>query len=84
MGFARDETQEMVAASLNRLLRDRNDFATRRERLHGSRPQRLALWEELAQAGIVGALLPERAGGFAGSGRDVAVLAYELGRFLVV
>ena len=84
MGFARDETQEMVAASLNRLLRERNDFATRRERLHGSRPQRLALWEELAQAGMIGALLPEPAGGFAGSGRDVAVLAYELGRSLVV
>ena len=84
MGFARNETQEMVADSLNRLLRERNDFSDRRNRVSGSTPQRLALWGDLAQAGIIGALLPESAGGFAGSGRDVAVLAYELGRSLVV
>ena len=84
MSFARTETQEMVAASLRRLFFERNDFAARRDRLSGLSPRRLALWEDMAQAGIIGALLPEKAGGFAGTGRDVAVLAYELGRSLVV
>lgn len=84
MVFARNETQEMVADTLGRLLRERYDFNDRRERLGRTPPERLALWPDLIETGMIGALFPESAGGFGGSGRDVAVLAEALGRSLVV
>ena len=38
------------------------------------------LWQGLAEMGVVGALLPEEAGGFGGSGGDIALVFEELGR----
>jgi len=84
MTFARTETQDMIADTIGRLLRERNPFHARRERLALDPPQRMALWPALAEAGMIGGLFPESAGGFGGSGRDIAVIAYELGRSLVV
>lgn len=84
MTFARTETQQMFGDMLGRLLDAENDFEERRRRLAAETPDRLALWPALAEQGILGATLPEEAGGFGGSMRDLAVVMEEVGRKLVV
>lgn len=42
------------------------------------------MWREFAELGLVGALLPPEAGGFGGSGEDIALVMEEIGRGLVV
>lgn len=84
MTFARTETQQMFGDMLGRLLDGENDFEARRHRLSGDSPDRLALWPALAEQGILGAALPEEAGGFGGTMRDLAVIMQEVGRKLVV
>src|SRR5690349_15480307 len=84
MTFARTETQRMFGDMLGRLLDAENDFEERRRRLSATVPDRLALWPALAEQGILGATLPEEAGGFGGSMRDLAVVMEEVGRKLVV
>ncbi|MEJ7935531.1 acyl-CoA dehydrogenase family protein [Sphingobium sp. AN558] len=84
MTFARTETQQMFGDMLGRLLDVENDFEARRHRLSAESPDRLALWPALAEQGIVGATLPEDAGGFGGTMRDLAVIMQEVGRKLVV
>ena len=44
----------------------------------------MALWPELAQLGVIGALFNEDAGGFGGSARDLATIMEAAGRYLVV
>lgn len=84
MDFSQTETQSMIADMLGRLLREQNEFAVRRERLRQQPPQRMHLWQSFVETGIIGALVPEAAGGFGGSGRDVAVVAHAIGRALAV
>ena len=84
MDFARTDTQRMVSDLLRRLLREQNEFAARRERLAQRSPQRLHLWPAFIETGVIGALASEDAGGFGGAGRDIATIAYEVGRALVV
>lgn len=45
-----------------------------------TRHQGKGLWDELAQAGVMGALLTEAEGGFDGSGAVIALIFQELGR----
>ncbi|MEJ7926215.1 acyl-CoA dehydrogenase family protein [Sphingobium sp. AN641] len=84
MTFARTETQQMFGDMLGRLLDVENDFEERRRRLSAETPDRLALWPALAEQGILGATVPEEAGGFGGSMRDLVVIMEEVGRKLVV
>ncbi len=84
MTFARTDTQQMFGDMLGRLLDVENDFEERRRRLAEETPDRLALWPALAEQGILGATLPEEAGGFGGSMRDLAVIMEQVGRKLVV
>ena len=84
MTFARTETQMMFGDMLGKILDAENDFEERRRRLSLPSPDRLALWPILAGQGILGAALPEEAGGFGGTMRDLAVAMEEIGRKLVV
>lgn len=84
MDFAQTDTQRMIADMLGRMLREQNEFSVRRERLMQASPQRLHLWPSFVETGIVGVLVPESAGGFGGAGRDIAVVAYAVGRSLTV
>lgn len=84
MSFAVTDTQAMLGDMLRRLLQSENEFETRRHRLAGPIPDRLALWPLLAEQGVLGAPFSEQAGGFGGSMRDVAVVMDEAGRGLVV
>lgn len=84
MTFATTDTQTMLGDMLGRLLDAENDFETRRHRLSGDDPDRLALWPILAEQGILGAAFPESVGGFGGTTRDLAVVMQEVGRTLLV
>lgn len=84
MTFAKTDTQQMLSDMLGRLLDDESDFETRRRRLAGDSPDRLALWKALTEQGITGAAVSEASGGFGGSMRDIAVVMEEVGRKLVV
>lgn len=84
MSFARTDTQQMFGDMLGKILDAENDFEERRRRLSDAAPERLALWPVLTEQGILGAILPEEAGGFGGTMRDIAVVMEEVGRKLVV
>jgi alkylation response protein AidB-like acyl-CoA dehydrogenase len=82
--FAHTETQQMMVAMADRLLAKENAFEIRRLRLAADASDRLALWPQFAQQGLIGALASEDAGGFGGSARDLASLMAVAGRHLVI
>lgn len=84
MNFARTDEQLMLADMADRLLAEANDFEARRQRLGTANPDRMALWPTLVEQGLLGALIPEEAGGFGGGARDLAVVMAAAGRHLVV
>ncbi len=84
MLFAADETQTMLGDMLARLLDERNAFDVRRQRLMTEPPERMALWPDLAEQGVLGAAFGEEQGGFGGTMRDLAVVMAQLGRSLAV
>jgi alkylation response protein AidB-like acyl-CoA dehydrogenase len=84
MNFALTEEQRQLADSVQRLLAEANDFESRRKRLAGPAPDRLALWPQFADMGVIAAAFDERHGGFAGDARTIAVVLASLGESLVV
>ncbi|WP_285021479.1 acyl-CoA dehydrogenase family protein [Novosphingobium sp. fls2-241-R2A-195] len=84
MSFARTDTQRMLADMAGRLLAQRNEFEARRHRLAAAVPERMALWPDLAEQGILGAAFPEELGGFGGTMRDLATVMEAAGRHLLV
>ncbi len=84
MTFAVNDTQNMIADTVRRLLATENDFESRRHRLSTAVPDRLALWPKFAELGITATLFGENFGGFGGTPRDAAVVLYEIGRSLAV
>ncbi|CTQ33325.1 acyl-CoA dehydrogenase family protein [Jannaschia rubra] len=80
MNFDLSDESRMLQDGLRRLLSDRYDRATRdaaRDAPTGFVPE---VWAALAEMGVIGALFPEDAGGFGGTGFDIAVVFEELGR----
>jgi alkylation response protein AidB-like acyl-CoA dehydrogenase len=84
MNFAVTEEQRQLADSVQRLLADANDFELRRKRLAGPTPDRLALWPQFAEMGVIAAAFDESHGGFAGDPRTIAVVLSSLGESLAV
>jgi len=84
MNFAVTEEQRQLADSVQRLLADANDFDSRRKRLAAPKPDRLALWPQLAELGVIAAAFDESHSGFAGDARTVAVVLSLLGESLAV
>ncbi|MET0988795.1 MAG: acyl-CoA dehydrogenase family protein [Steroidobacteraceae bacterium] len=84
MIFATTEEQTLLGESVQRLLAEANEFEVRRRRLRAQPPDRLALWPQLAELGIIGAAFDEAHGGFAGDPRTVAVIMAQLGVSLAV
>jgi alkylation response protein AidB-like acyl-CoA dehydrogenase len=82
--FAANDTQNMIADTVRRLLAAENGFESRRHRLSAATPDRLALWPKFAALGITATLFGEAYGGFGGTPRDAAVVLYEIGRSLAV
>lgn len=83
MNFDYSEEQKMLVQSLERTLAKTYDFETYRAQLATKSSHDPALWNSLAELGIMAMPLPEAVGGFDGNHTDVALISAELGRRLV-
>lgn len=79
-----NDEQIMILNTLQRASNEANAFDERLRRLRHKNPDRLALWSQLAELGALGLCLPEEAGGFGGTARDMALLPAGLGASLPV
>ena len=84
MEFALSEERQMLADTANRFIADRYDIAARHANAERDEGFNRETWAELAELGLVGALMPPDVGGFGGLGEDIAVVFEALGRGLVV
>ncbi|MEO0998992.1 MAG: acyl-CoA dehydrogenase family protein [Pseudomonadota bacterium] len=82
MDFSLTDDRRMVADTLSRFLRDAYGPELRAKVAHEAPGYSPEIWAKMAELGIIGALLPEEAGGFGGQGGDIAVVFEEVGRAL--
>ncbi len=84
MDFNLSDDRRMLKESLSRFLQDRYGFETRNEIAGSEQGFSRELWAQMAELGLIGAMLPEEVGGFGGEGFDVMTVMEELGRAIVV
>lgn len=84
MNFQHTEDRRMLADSLNRFLSEKNSIERRHISAEGHFGYSKEVYAGLAELGTIGALFPEDAGGFGGTGFDVSVVFECLGRNLAV
>lgn len=84
MDFNLTDDRRMLKESLSRFLQDRYGFETRNEISGSEQGFSRELWAQMAELGLIGAMLPEEVGGFGGEGFDVMTVMEELGRAIVV
>ncbi|WP_340268797.1 acyl-CoA dehydrogenase family protein [Sphingobium mellinum] len=84
MDFHPLEHHQMLADTIGRFLRERYAIEARHGISGSADGWSRQHWQALADLGVVGALLPEHAGGFGGTGSDIAIVFEQLGRGLVV
>ncbi len=82
--FALTEERQMLQDTLRRYLADRYSTETLNGILQEDEGYSRAVWSELAELGVIGALFGEAEGGFGGAGFDLAVVFEEFGRAGVV
>lgn len=84
MNFEHTEERRMLADTLDRYLAQQYPIATRHAAARSAQGYSTALWQGLAELGALGALFPEVAGGWGGSGFDVALVFESLGKGLAI
>ena len=84
MDFELSEERRILRDTAARFIRDTYPIETRHEIAGSEEGFSRKVWSDFAELGLIGALLPAEAGGFGGSGEDIAVVMEELGRGLVV
>ena len=84
MNFQHTEDRRMLADSLNRFLSEKNGIELRHQSAGSALGFSREVYAGLAELGTIGALFPEDAGGFGGTGFDVSVVFECLGRNLSV
>jgi len=85
MDFSFTEEQTMFRDGLERFLRDRYSFETRRASVASASGWRPELWRALGEEmGLLGVALPEECGGLGGGAVEVMIAMEALGRSLVV
>lgn len=82
MNFDLTEDRQMLSDTLTRYLSDRYAIGTRNEIAYTMPYHDPSRWAEMADMGIVGALVQEPAGGLGGTGFDITVVFEALGRTL--
>ncbi|MEQ9242354.1 acyl-CoA dehydrogenase family protein [Roseovarius indicus] len=80
MDFTLSDERRMLQDSLSRYLADNLDHERRRKTLASDAPYDADLFKGLADLGTLAALFPEEAGGFGGTGPDLALVFETLGR----
>lgn len=84
MDFELSEERQMLADTATRYVRDEYDIKSRHARAAMEDGFCRKTWDQLAELGLIGALLPPDVGGFGGLGEDIAVVFEALGRGIVV
>ncbi|MEM6489029.1 MAG: acyl-CoA dehydrogenase family protein [Pseudomonadota bacterium] len=84
MDFELSEERRMLADTAARFIRDQYPLARRHAAAAAERGFDPAVWADLADLGLIGALLPPEADGFGGLGEDLMVVFEALGRGIVV
>ncbi len=84
MDFSLSDDRRMLQETVERYVRDQYDHETRMKIAGSEDGTSKEKWAEMAELGLIGAFLPEEAGGFGGAGYDIVVVMKELGRGLVV
>ena len=82
MDFNLTEDRQMLSDSLSRYLGDKYPVDHRNKVAYDLPCHDPAKWDEMAELGALFALAPEDAGGFGGTGFDIAVVFEALGRAL--
>ncbi|WP_420418394.1 acyl-CoA dehydrogenase family protein [Pacificispira sp.] len=82
--FALTEERQMLQDTLRRYLAGRYSTESLNGILQEDEGYSRAVWSELAELGVIGALFGESEGGFGGAGFDLAVVFEEFGRAGVV
>lgn len=78
------EEQQLLRASVQRLLRDRYDFEARRKIVASEEGFSRTQWEAFAELGLLAAPFSEVAGGLGGGPLSTMIIMHEFGRHLVV
>ena len=82
MNFTHTEDRRMLADSLQRYLAEQYPIEARNQVAYEAPYHDPSRWSELAELGILSALVDEAHGGFGGKGFDITVVFEELGRAL--
>lgn len=82
MDFKHTEDRRMLGDSLRRYLTDKYDIEQRNKSAYSAPFHDPGTWQELAELGILSALVPPANGGFGGEGFDISVVFEEFGRAL--
>ncbi|MFW2544930.1 acyl-CoA dehydrogenase family protein [Primorskyibacter sp. 2E107] len=80
MDFKLTEERQMLQDGLRRFLADSTDHEKIAATTDSDTGLDAALWEQLTEMGLPGAMFSEAQGGFGGAGFDIMVVAEELGR----
>ncbi len=84
MDFNLSDDHRMIQDMINRFVRETYDFESRQSFVASDGGYSPKIWTQLAELGVIAAVLPEDVGGFGGTGLDIMVVMQELGRGLVV
>ncbi|MCR8724089.1 acyl-CoA dehydrogenase family protein [Frigidibacter sp. ROC022] len=82
MDFDLTDDRQMLSETLRRYLAESYPVPHRNAVAYEAPFHDPAQWQALADLGVIGALVPEAAGGFGGAGFDISVVFEELGRGL--
>ncbi|MEO1686999.1 MAG: acyl-CoA dehydrogenase family protein, partial [Pseudomonadota bacterium] len=84
MDFDHTDDRRMLSDSLSRFLGDKYPIDARHKAAESEAGYDADIWAQMAELGVIGALIPEEAGGFGGAGFDAMVVFEALGRALAV
>ena len=84
MDFELSEDHKLIKDTVARFVRDEYGFEDRQKTVAGDVGWNEDIYGQLAELGLIAAVLPESAGGLGGSGLDITVIMEELGRGLVI
>lgn len=84
MDFELSDERRMLMETATRFISDSYDLAARHAGTAADDGFSRDIWQQFAELGLIGALLPAEVGGYGGAGEDIAVVFEALGRGLVM
>ncbi|MEM7424292.1 MAG: acyl-CoA dehydrogenase family protein [Pseudomonadota bacterium] len=84
MDFELSEERQMLKDTAERFIREQYPIEKRHAATKSEHGFDREIWAEFCDLGLVGALVPPEAGGYGGSGEDIALVFEALGRGVVV